>query len=507
MLKSLPGQKRPFSQSAIIEDDYFDEDFVGGISAFYSKGFRDVYRICKRIHFFSCSSRRLDLRDLSKVQDSYLGFSVIRPLQTKTVGRTVLKPTRVDPQTEFHTCCADFKVNVAGTSLTIKSAPFVEQDGRVQTCSSIAIYISTSTMAHCFAFPQYTTSEIMDKAVKILVGPRAGPTMGLSYDQMMSALREMGYDPIRFWEADSPEAAYRIYSYVESGIPPILLLEMPNGAGHAVTALGHGHNRPITPQWQARVSWLNTNILAYFRSSEWVPHFYVHDDQRGTFRKLRFLDMNPQQLRQAITTEHANASLPVEIKDGVLEAWHCPVAIHIDIPKPSILQMEIANLWGIIVPIPRGITLSHSEAESKTAWVIKNCADSLGLSIPNDLVLRTYLTRSNDYKERLNHSNTVHSFIRALYRGKSMPKWLWLTEISRVGLMNTNSVGDIRIMGELLLDATGNPWPTDFMVFHWIDDNNDGLVTTMTREDEDISEAITAGWRIPNEGVYPPLIR
>jgi hypothetical protein len=79
--------------------------------------------------------------------------------------------------------------------------------------------------------------------------------------------------------------------------------------------------------------------------------------------------------------------------------------------------------------------------------------------------------------------------------------------MSQIPLINTENVNDIRIRGELILDATGNPWPNDFLAFHWINDDNDGLLTTMRRQEEDISRAVSTGWRIPNEGTYSPLIR
>jgi len=339
----------------------------------------------------------------------------------------VIKARRENRQTDFHTCCADFPVSIGGASLIIRAAPFLEQDGRVQTCSSIAMYVSTCTMSHCFNLSKYNTSEIMERSTRVLVGPRAGPTIGLSVDQIMSGLREIGYDPIMFWEADEPETIYRIYSYVESGVPAILLLELPNGTAHAVTVVGHKHRRPEKPRWQVQVTWLGKHIIQYYRSSEWVPTFYVHDDQRGLYRELSFTNPDPRQIAQSIQDAHQNTLLPIQVNDKMekrISKWHCPVEINIDLPSLNIPQKQVANLWGIIAPMPRGITISHAEAESKSSWVIRRCFDRLGLNVPDDLVLRTYLIRSNDYKNRLKQSIAMHQIGGALYSGKSMPKWL-----------------------------------------------------------------------------------
>ena len=129
LLRAMPKKKIPLCRTVVVENEYFDEDFIGGISAFYSKGYRNIERNCKRLHFFSCDITTSDLTSLKEFADRYLGFCVIRPLGMKTVGRTVLKPRKDDPQFHFSTCCGCFRPNVAGDELSVDSAPYMEQDG------------------------------------------------------------------------------------------------------------------------------------------------------------------------------------------------------------------------------------------------------------------------------------------------------------------------------------------------------------------------------------------
>lgn len=499
------GKKLPFCRTVLVEEEYFDEDFVASSSAFYSKAFRDTDKMCKRLHFFTRQLSPPDLANLREFQDSYLGFCIIRPLSTRPIGRTVLSSCRGTPGIDFLTCSGRFHANVAGADLTVDGCCFMEQDGRVQTCSSVAIWICTTTLSHCFDLPTFTTAEIMERATKTMVGKRAGPTEGLTYEQMMLALRDMGYDPIVFSEAGRLEAGYRIYSYIESGIPVILLLQLPDCSGHAVVASGHGHVRPFQPQWKISTSWLGKEILSYYRTSEWAPYFHIHDDQRGILRKLSFIDPNTRIIRTRINQAYHGSIIQQPITAD-LKQWHCPVSIRLDTSVPGIPAEEIANLWGLIVPLPRGITLSHNEAESKSVWILRFCCNRLRLNIPDDIVLRTYLTRSNAYKLRLQSNEDMDTWTRSLYRGKSMPKWLWITEFSTISLLNAQNVNDIRITGELILDATSNPWPTDFVAFHWIDQEGSGKVATMLRSDTDVADALERWWVGP-EVPYKPLIR
>lgn len=512
VLRPGRGKKLPLCQSVFVEDDYFDQDFVDSISRFYSKGFRSINRLCKRLHFFSSKLNVSDIEKFlvettahDKLQGSYHGFCVVRPLETKRLGRSILKPRRERPEIEFHTCTARSCAHVAGTELSVESAPYMEQDGRVQTCSSVAIWISTTVMAQCFGYPQYSTSEIMAKATSTLVGARAGPTEGLTYEQIMQALYEMGYEPLILDEADPPEAKHRVYSYVESRIPPLLLLELPDGNHHAVTAIGHAHSRPLQAGSQVTISKLGRPILQYFRSSEWVPYFYVHDDQMGIYRQMRFLEADPSRLEQRIRDSYRGTSLAPSIKVN-LRQWHCPVCINIDSTLTEVPKETIANLWGVIIPLPRGIALSHSEAEEKAAQVIRRCADHWRVRLAKDLVLRTYLVSSNDYKSRLRQHSEMNRYVRMMYLGKPLPKWLWLTEMSTVDLMNRVHLDRLRIRGELILDATGNPWPTDFIAFHWIDTRDNGILLTMKQDEPDIREALRSASHGPDKP-YSPLLR
>lgn len=502
------SRKLSLCRSVLVEDSYFDQDFIDSVSSFYSKSFRKIDRLCTRLHFFSSkivSSDVIGFEILESLQDYYLGFSVIRPLETKEVGRSAIKPRREEPGTEFYTCSIHIPVNIAGKVLHIEAAPYMEQDSRVQTCSSVAIWISTTVMAYCLDYPKYTTSQIMDYATRNIVGARAGPTQGLTYEQIMQALKIMDYKPVIFDETDPFEALHQIYCYVESEIPPILLLELHDGNYHAITALGHSHKRPLASAIHISILRLGRTILKYYRSSEWVPCFYVHDDQRGIYRELRFLEANATSIRQRITTSQRNAGIPTKIIAD-LKKWHCPVSIKTDSTLPNIPKETIANLWGVIVPLPKSVTLTHVEAETKAVDIIRRCATRSRLKLPNNLVLRAYLTPSNRYKSKLGKRTDMSDFIRGFYQGKPMPKYLWVFEMSTATLMNVAKLDNIRIKGELILDATSNPWPTDFVAFHWIAGNNMGNLITMSQDDANIKKALSRKWQGPDK-LYRPMVR
>jgi hypothetical protein len=321
----------------------------------------------------------------------------------------------------------------------------------------------------------------------------------------MQAFKDMGYEPVIFGEADISETKNEIYSYVESGIPPVVLLALHDGNFHAVTALGHYHKRPISYAEQIIIKRKSKKIFRYYRSSEWVPNFFIHDDQRGFYREMEFLDLNPHTLKNRITINQRNAGLSASIKGNLLN-WHCPVSIKTNSSLSNVPKETIANIWGVIVPIPKGVTLTHSEAENKAIKIIERCMSSKNIKIPNELVIRSYLMLSNNYKVLLGNRDDMNGFVRAFYQGKPMPKWIWIFELTTATFMNRKRLSDIKIKGEFILDASSNPEASDFLAFHWVDSKRKGLLTTMSQDDFKFEESLNNWWNGSDEP-YHPMIR
>lgn len=86
------------TKSVLVEPYYFDRDYLAEFSAFYGTSSRGYPNICQRWHFFGEKLSRKTLRLLlggnlrvkSRLQSSYFGFSVVRPISVAPLGRTVL---------------------------------------------------------------------------------------------------------------------------------------------------------------------------------------------------------------------------------------------------------------------------------------------------------------------------------------------------------------------------------------------------------------------------------
>ena len=372
----------------------------------------------------------------------------------------------------------------------------------VAACASAALWMSASNLAHRFGLTDCSVAEITERANEYLCRSRAMPSEGLLCEQMIHALRTMEYDPLFIEAGDQETVKHIIYTYIESEIPPILLCRLATGGDHAIVGVGHGYQLPIEKPAQMKIEWENETPLLFSRSSEWVPYLLVNDDQRGLYRKLTFIEKDAGSLQDRIRTAHPS----VDIDNLDLDEWYCPVAIDMDMPTADYRGGEqIANIAGIIVPLPQGVLLTSEQAELKATLLIRYLHWLIQEPLPDDLVLRTYLIPSNEYKERIEDSK-MHIFVKRLYRGKPMPQWVWVTEISSINSYNAYDPAKWLINGEVLIDATSSPLTPDFIALHYITHGR-GMVTTMKPEHKEPEQAIENRWVSRRETAYPGWIR
>jgi len=503
ILTPQAGKSTSVCKTIVIEHRYRDKDHSKALSSYYAKSFRQVENECTRLHFFArrLPSDFLDTKSTQELERSYLGFCVLRPFTRRRIGRTVLRRLRYQPTLEFPTCQGVFEVNLAGHKISFEGSAFIEQDTMVAACASAAIWTSTTIMGTRFGLQQRSTSEITQLATQYLIQNRPMPSEGLIAEQMLHCIRTMEYEPLLIGVDSQKQAKHDIYSYIESEIPPILLCNFPIGEDHAIVGVGHGYNLPVTNPSKTTVEWPGEPPLEFARSSEWVPNILVNDDQRGPYRKLTFAE-DRQTLTQKINRIYPN----VNVADLKLEEWKCPIAIDINMPFSGYRGgEEIANIWGIIIPLPQGVLLTNNQAESKSARVIRYWHWQNKASLPTDLVLRTYLVPSNEYKERAKSSG-MDPFVKSLLAGKPMPRWIWVTEISSLKSYNSSNPDDWLINGQVIIDATSNAFTPDFLLFHYIIDSQAVLVT-MRPDHKDAEQAFSRYWVSNRDSKYAGWIR
>lgn len=394
-------------QSVVIEKEYVDADYLEEYSDFYSRSFRDYSSKSIRLHFFGDKINYQNLVDLSDKR--YLGYSVVRPIGSFRTGRTILISPYHDGDRYFTLCKDSFGVNLSGNNLKVCAMPFIQQDTNINVCAQATLWMTHYYMHKRFGYPRFTPPEITRLATKYMtIGP---VRRGLHVNQMLAALREMGYSPVVFTNYSPSDTTKIIYSYVESEIPVILTLKLPNGEGHAIVIIGHDYNvkNKLTNRERFNIGF--------------IDHFYYHDDAEGPYRKLNL-------------KRHGYIS----IRDNVT---------HVLVPSPKEITMQIDDVLKHIIELVDINILNNFTGLFKDAEKCKFSAKEI-----YGLVFRTYLRRSNDFKNNL--PNEMSEFFRLKYKAMRMPKYVWVTELSRKELLNLPLSKNRKIFGEIIIDSTAD---------------------------------------------------
>src|SRR4029077_5104323 len=94
--------------------------------------------------FFTQSGVTVDqfLSDPSGLVDSYIGYSVIRPVAQRSLGRTVIDPEKVGRRLKdgFYCLRTRFLVHVAGKELTVAGYPYISQDTDATVCAHATLW-------------------------------------------------------------------------------------------------------------------------------------------------------------------------------------------------------------------------------------------------------------------------------------------------------------------------------------------------------------------------------
>lgn len=467
-----------YFKRAIVENDYFNSESADSHSKLYARSFRNYDKRCTRIHFFT---DKIDMNDFvkdseGKIKDKYLGYVVIRPAKSKaptTIGKTFIKPPDTSSD-DYYLCGGIAEVNVSGVPLEVISCPFIQQDQLVSACATASLWIMTQALSMKFGGPTATTTKLTELATaRRLQGGRPFPSAGLDLEQMSWCLLNLGYSPVVFEVGErikkASVAKRIIYTYIESNIP-VMVGVLIDGGKHAITVVGHGYKKNTKPLKILK-------DISYYPSSEWVPYFIIQDDQRGPYRYFKF-DFD----------KYNGYPAPILMSD-----------------TPDFKKVDAGSLFAIVVPHPsESIYTIGNDAETKAVSIL-NLAETAfeGLvNIPKDIVLRTYLASSNEFKNNLKFRSGMNPTLIALYKGKTMPKYIWITEFSKVAWRNDLNNRYDQIFGEILIDPTSCRNEFDFICIHI-----QGVYSEMSPSDKDPNKALSKIAKIPSKNSYSSWTR
>ncbi len=279
-------------KTVVIEHHYVDRVFMHDEAVFYVRNLRSYPNYTKRLHFFT------DEFDLERwramvvkakgdhtavqgyLQEHYRGFSVVRPLADSPVGRTLLPAQAPHAPAGTHSTFPTVRhhtAHLSGFRLIIDGVPFQQQDQGVSACATTALWSALDSVASIEEIPGASPATITEAATRYpLQEGRPFPTEGLTIRQICEATRAAGFSPVVIRGTDLASDRLQIYSYLQSGLSPVLgLISTKDGMpGHAVCGVGL-RTADIMPR---------TNMsLSFQDAATSLRGLYIHDDRLGPY--------------------------------------------------------------------------------------------------------------------------------------------------------------------------------------------------------------------------------
>jgi hypothetical protein len=423
-------------RTVLIEGHYVDRDFVDDHALFYARSLRGYPNHCQRLHFFrdafdtdtwlglireAGQGRREQTQ--ARLQDGYLGFSVIRPLPGSPIGRTVLRTfgdRAVDGALRSFGGTRDYRSHVAGFELVVNGLAFQQQDQGVSACATTALWSAIHKVAPMEGLPLATPAQITQAASRyFLPEGRALPSAGLTIDQICEGTRACGLAPVVVRSLDIAQTKSHLHWYVTTGFPVVLGLQPLDGRpdGHAVCAVGL-KTGPVAPQVDPSLHYLDTSTS--------VQAVYIHDDRLGPYAVA---DLEQYTLR------------PTDFVPGLKAGTVVPV-LRIRWPgEPT--ELETSLLHTLIVPVPSKLRLSIGRMRALGHMV----ADTLGARVKG---LHQRVQMTCQYRQSAEYLRSAFNYALS---DTGLTDLLTATVLSRyVGVVHL--AGPDGPLAELLVDST-----------------------------------------------------
>lgn len=416
----------------VCEYGYVDKIYRDAFYHYFASKHNRYDRNCKRLSVFKGIISEEDFYQYEneseeRLQNSFVGTIVIRPLDVGKIGRTLLDPEKLEMESS-DVRLTSFNVVVLGHQLSINAFPYSSQDTETMTCAETTVW--SILEYYGTRYPEYKTvlpNEIYDELSRVS-NERVWPSKGLSYEKVSDLLKTFGFSP-RIYALESYAGAVNKHAfddcneykrvfhyYVESGIPFAVGIsaDSPEKIGHSMVCIGHTCDKKPLMEIAKEV----IDGIPYIDSADYYDSYVMIDDNRSPY----------------ILDDYFNMDF---YGDAYVDVFAVPLYKRI--------LMESGDARNIVEEL-----LKYDESNFNYFYPKYNELFSGDNTIDEDnpVVVRLMLTSSRKFKsERAKNAKTKAE--AAFYANISYPKFLWIAEIATHKAYENNIV-----YGEIILDAT-----------------------------------------------------
>jgi hypothetical protein len=399
-------------KSIVIEPNYICKDHRNLYSNFYSKRFGESSPLTNRLHFFLTNIDKKELLfNPDKYQPSYIGYSVIRPVAQRCIGRTIIDPKKLKilNRTKFYCLSTPFSSHIGGNRFSVNGYPYVSQDADVTVCAHSVLWGICRYLSERYRVYQELYPFDLINLTEQTLG-RQFPYRGLSYADYSKILSMFGAYPALVWlkeNASSPQKPEKykdMCTYIESGFPLVASFYC-----HAVSIIGH------TIDYS---SLYTADANGFIDSSSFWKQLIVVDDNCHPYMLLG-KENDPDNYGKIYMPNHA---------------------------------INLENIGIAVCPLPEKVFLPADKARERAIKLLTKLMAEFQKTGNPPYVTRLFLTTNTSFKRRLLQRAVIPGKIDQLssYVAEiNLPHFIWVLEVGPLDLYKQGLC-----TFELVLDST-----------------------------------------------------
>ena len=249
----------------IIENPYYDTDYLSTFYCFYVKKHKKFIKECVRIHFFGNNSE-------------YFGYMSLRPtVENTNIGKTYLSPKLYLPQNS-RVMYTKFDTHIFGYNTSVNAFPWMQQETDIAVCAHVAIW--SVLRYYGTKYPNYknvTMGNVVEQLPEDI--ERKIPTSAVSMQKIPDIFKIMGFSPIVLSKniVGIQRFQREMFTYIDSGIPVIACM---TGKRHAIAVLGY------TKYDKQDIARKLDNVETVMYNEDIIKEIIVNDDNYPPYLRL-----------------------------------------------------------------------------------------------------------------------------------------------------------------------------------------------------------------------------
>jgi hypothetical protein len=402
------------STYVLAETEYVDKVYRDSYYHYYSSKLPNYKRNSIKLSFFN---DKIEVTDFwteikhKELQDKYRGFIVLRPTSPFIIGRSVISPLLLKTN-NFNVCVSKFHTTAYGVKFTVKGFPHSSQDTETISCAETCLWAIMEYFSNKYSDYQPVLPSKIIRTLNQVSSERQIPSKGLNIAQMSFALREYGFGA-KIYSRNQyyTEFDSLLSCYIESGIPVIIAMENRSSGGsigHALLGIGRANIQNAEIDNISPVKTISGKNIELYDYDTIKKDFIFIDDNQPVYQK---------------------ASLEKPALHYSDSCWH---------------NCEITYF---IAPLYPKIYLEAYEAKNFVISFLT--VGPIPLINNSEILLRFYLASNRSFKDQIAKNDTIQVDLKGILLEASMPKFIWVAEIS-----SRNLIKEKKANGLIILDAT-----------------------------------------------------